>query len=310
MTILETGSNNLFLESLNCRDQTLSHKTVFMKEKADQHFERASKSDIYKRILVPLGKSFNRSEEDIYTAFTYYNLQINSYTNEFYSSLDCRFALAINYLVPETWFSRRLNTYMATCIGHHTICDIGFGVPLVFIHHALTGSRPKRGMAFHYFDKYDSATIFGGHFVSLMRDEFAALFSCSPAVDFRILDLDAPQQGRKSPISSDLVIACDCLEHAHSPAAALRFLSMHFPAKEYLIALPVGPIIPQHTIQFTNEPEVTDFVKQAVFRIIDQTLVTASWNSDLVGNEDFLGSSYVRCRVDGLGATPQRNRDL
>lgn len=276
-------------------------KFSFMREKCELHFESASKSKLYKEVILPLGKIFGKSESDIYSSFLRYNLEINSYTNEFYSTFDSRFALAINYLLPGTWFYRRLEKYIDVCQRFRKICDVGFGVPLVFIYHALKMLPPKR-WRFHYFDKFQSAQTFAKPFIDLIRNAYPSLFANHIQVEYGFLDLDAPEDAKVKEKTFDLMILADCVEHASTPKRTLRSLLKNFEVKEYLISLPVGTIIPQHAIEFVDQCDVLNFLRNGRLQIDKTEMIEAYWESDLIGNEDFSGSLFVQCthRSNGI----------
>ncbi len=274
-------------------------KYAVMRQKCEQHLQQAKESPLYDRLVLPLAKRWGYSSSYVEDAFKKYNLEINDYGNDIYSGLPSRFALLLNYLLDEGWFAERLAYYERVAAPFSTIIDVGFGIPLLHLQWLKTFAVPVDLKHLLLLDKFPIAHDFAQGFIDVAEATSPTLRDVVTC-DYSSVDLDkAERHLHLAPHTNghSLVVALDCIEHARDPHAALSGLAATYAGCEFLIALPLGPIIPQHTVEFLSEDEITAFVSKASLTVESSYLVRTSWARDVIGNEDFEGSVFVRAKA-------------
>ncbi len=271
-------------------------KKEFMLSKCFLYFNRIRRSYLYQHFLIPLMNKFGKTEDQIIKSFFYYNTNINTYSNDIYADIDSRFSLLMNYLLPGTWFSHRLQAYINVVKQYQSISDIGFGIPFLFLYNFINNTSTKNNITINYFDKNDSAFYFSKVFLTYLKEIRPDIYK-NAKVNWTKYDLDdyrvTSSNIKECSFQRHLVVALDCLEHAISPDNALEILIRNFPYSDFFIGLPIGPIIPQHTIQFKTEEEAIFFVIKSGLKIKKAELISTNWNADLIGNKEFKGSLFI-----------------
>ena len=260
----------------------------FLEARALRHYAAAQGSPLYERLMLPLLARFGLSEDDAKCQFLRYNLGINEETNETYRLLGTQFALLVNYLPPNTWFSRRLDRYAEFVSRFSNIVDVGFGIPFPWL---LVASRHRQiEGAFALVDSSQSALDFGAEFIHLVTRQYPKETE-SLGWSLRHGMIEHADQWGMGPMEA--VLALDCVEHAARAAHALQRMASVLSGAVFLIGLPVGTPIPQHTIDFDAEQDAIAFVSTAGLRVTSTHLVQTVWDGDVVGNPGFKGSIFI-----------------
>jgi hypothetical protein len=260
----------------------------FKEQRALLHFNAARETRAYAAIIPLLMHRFGYTEADVQREFLRYNLHINEETNGTYQLIGTQFALLINYLVPGSWFSRRLERYTSFVQDFRCIADVGFGLPFPWLLAALGGPR-LRGL-FQFVDSSQSALDFAHELIQVV--EKGGLME--PGHAHYSLQLGSIEHSSQWQLQRpEAVVALDCIEHAPQARQALSDLARKLAGSTFLIGLPVGTPIPQHTIDFDSKEDAITFVATAGLRVRRSYLVRPEWERDVVGNPGFQGSVFV-----------------
>jgi len=230
--------NKEHLQSDNSKNETL----VFIRKCAEQ---------------LGLGESTVESE------IRRYNADFSAYDNKIYKLVETRIAHWINFLNND-WFSHRLSWPLRSAVEYDVIIDLGFSVPYSYSKPALV-RRAKPHWIF--VDKESSAVKF-----------YDLLLEMESLGDLRkrdaVLQADVELASDRSRIieivkslepESLLIVASEIIEHLEHPQniweLIQELLGLSKQAHAY-ITLPIGKIIPSHTMEFLADKDAAKYVAE------------------------------------------------
>ena len=260
----------------------------FLQTRALCHYEAAKRMPLYAAILEPLAARFGLTERDVRHHFLRYNLGINIEKNDTYLLLGTQFAQFVNYLPNNTWFSRRLDRYSRFVKRFEHVLDVGFGIPLPW-RIACAGDDVVTGR-FTLLDSSESALDFAAEFIAVAKRRFPRAVD---GLEHNLVLGSIEKSQVWSVVRPQTVVALDCIEHSVNASRCLRRIVDRLHGSTFLVALPVGTSIPQHTIDFDTEEDAVAFVRGAGLTVQDTHLVESIWDGDVVGNFGFKGSIFV-----------------
>ena len=193
-------------------------------------------------MLVHLMKILNLKEEVILQRYLDYNLDIYSFGNEIFNSLETRFVLHIHNLLKGSWHQERQQVvcdYVRTAAPRKAI-DVGFGVPMRYIRDViLQDSRTELTLC----DFSESAFQFAEALLTTWDKEWRSKikFICADMQDIVHLE------------DYDLYLFQDSIEHVPDPTDCLtRYVDCALPNAQFILSLPIGRIIPAHYIAWES----------------------------------------------------------
>lgn len=260
----------------------------FLQTRALSHYEAAKRMPLYASILEPLAARFGLTEPDIRHHFLRYNLGINTEKNDTYLLLGTQFALFVNYLPNNMWFSRRLDRYSQFVKRFEHVLDVGFGIPLAWMI-ACAGDDVATGR-FTLLDSSESALDFAAEFIAVAKRRFPRAVD---GLEHNLVLGSIEESEVWSVVRPQTVVALDCIEHSVNASQCLRRIVDRLHGSTFLVGLPVGTPIPQHMIDFNTEEDAVAFVRGAGLTVQNTHLVETIWDGDVVGNSGFKGSIFI-----------------
>jgi len=194
--------------------------------------------------------SLNMSKADAIEGYLEYNLDVSAYSNEIYQSLGTRFAMHIQNLIKKSWHDERQGVVldMLNKIKPKSIVDMGFGVPGRYVReYAL-----KNNVNLTLTDFYPSAFEFSGKLLDFWDSKW------KDSISFDHLDMNSLEH----PGDFDCYIFMDSIEHIKAPAKYLKkVVSKSGSKSKFILSIPIGPMIPSHTIGWENEKEAISWLE-------------------------------------------------
>ncbi len=220
--------------------------------------------------LSNLMTKLNLTAETVIKSYIDYNLDICSYGNEIYESLEMRLVLHIHNLLKDSWHQERQAT-VTEYIKYaqpKTIADLGFGEPSLYVKQALKSGRHTITLC----DFANSAYIFAEALLDMWSPKW------SETVSFLKTDMEAGNF--IGPY--DLYIFQDSIEHVSNPTAYLSSYVMQSPVSaKFLIAIPIAPIIPSHYMSWSSTKEAIDWLHECNLNITHSKLIDVNPDVDI-----------------------------
>ncbi|AIK96277.1 class I SAM-dependent methyltransferase [Candidatus Odyssella acanthamoebae] len=226
------------------------------KDRLENFAASVFKNPIYAAELKELRKNFDLSEKEIIEAYVAYDLDIFSYTNEIYSPLVMRFVLHLHNLLEGSWHIGRQKIILDLLkkINPASIIDLGFGVPTQYIRWILS----KNNSFLTLCDFSENSIIFAKKLLNIWHSR------SEEKINFIIEDM-ALVAHNKTPY--DLYLFQDSIEHVDNPTECLTNFVKHSKKNAYfLLSLPIGPLIPMHSIAWHTIKEADLWLKDCGLR--------------------------------------------
>jgi len=196
-----------------------------------------------KEICSMLG-SLGVSKQEVLDGYLLYNLDVTVYSNEVYEHLGTRFAMYLQNLLSGSWHIRRQKVVldMVEQIKPNSIADMGFGVPGRYIKDYVLENKISLSLV----DFYDSAFDFAEKLLHIWNPKW------KENISFRKLDMN----NQTHVGDFDCYLFMDSIEHINDPAKYLnRTVKKSPPGSKFIFSIPIGPMIPSHTIEWKTEEE-------------------------------------------------------
>lgn len=160
-----------------------------------------------------LMNKMNLSQREVVDTYIQYDLNVNTYENEFYRSLAARMVLHLKYQQKESWHNLRQQQMIELlCLaGRRKIIDLGFGAP----------SRYVRDYVFQH---KDVSLTLADRYTSALKFAKTLLDYWSPYWKERINLKRHDMNEEKVPQGYDLYIFQDSIEHVRNPEKYLKGL--------------------------------------------------------------------------------------
>lgn len=207
---------------------------------------------IHSRELQLLMKKLQIKETDALKAFVDYDLDVFSYANEIYQPLVIRLILHMHNLLRGSWHIERQQSILKFIkqIMPKKVIDLGFGVPSLYIKECLSSN------AFHLTlcDYSPPAFSFAKELLGIWNKRW------HQTIDFLLADM---MNAHLCVGEYDLYIFQDSIEHVKNPTECLtKFVALSEPTSKLLLSLPLGPLIPMHTISWSNKEIADEWLKR------------------------------------------------
>jgi len=222
-------------------------------------------------------EALNLTQEQAIQAFVDYDSGVMSFTNDLYASLPLRAAMYVKLFMPTSWHSARQNSFLRIIreLKPASIADMGFGVPGYYLNE-FTGPVTL-------VDKFESALTFA-----------KSILKGKDNITYLQLDMDTHDY----PKGSDLYLFQDSIEHVKYPGEYLDILVKGLPASKFVFSLPVGPIVPAHTISWDTVDDVKRWLTGRGLRVENEEVIYPNPKGDLWAEAipDTLYNVVVVCR--------------
>lgn len=193
-----------------------------------------------------------------------YNQDFSAYGNEIYSTIGSRVAHWANFL-NEGWFQRRLDLPLSRFSEYEMVADLGFSVP-----YGLELSSIRDGATnFLLVDNHASAATFFAQLVALNKWEKAAARCEVLTRDLSSEDgfEEFSKRLKARQAASVMLMASELIEHLVNPEQFLDRLKrlvkqLSAVTCDLYLTLPVGVLIPSHTIEFKTAEEADVWVSR------------------------------------------------
>lgn len=220
-----------------------------------------------KQVLVKL----NISEKELEDAFVKYDLDIFGFENEIYESLAMRAVLYLKYQMRNSWHFARQQTVLEQVkqCSPTSIVDMGFGVPSLYVKEYVLQNKE---IDLTLVDLFESAFTFSEALLEILDSEW------KKQVQFKKLDMNTHEY----PGNFDLYIFQDSIEHVKDATKYLQKMVTNSPeGASFIFSLPIGPIIPIHTISWDTTKEARTWLEVANLRVVDEKGVYLNPEGDL-----------------------------
>jgi hypothetical protein len=223
--------------------------------------------------LFSLAEALGLDRAAMQSFLDFYNNDFSAYGNEVYTDVRSRIAHWVNFSAGG-WFAERLNIFLNRVDEFSNeplvVVDLGFSVPYAYARPSLLEAKDTR---FLFVDKEVSTLQFYSCFVA--RNNLRARSS----LDWPILADIESEQGNKRIVGAAralltenrprklLIFSSETIEHLAAPAQAWKLMKDLTHAydgidHEIHITLPIGRIIPSHTISFETVESARDYVER------------------------------------------------
>lgn len=260
-----------------------------MKEQKLREFANSVLHDpVHKDELDYLLKYLNLSEKEVLQAYVDYNMDVFAFENEIYESLAMRMVLHLHNLLPGSWHQdrQRVVLEMLQQTGAKTIVDVGFGVPTRYVReYVLKNKGVHLGLA----DLFDSAFTFAEALLEYLDPGWKR------RIDFMKYDMDTQDFIGEY----DCYIFQDSVEHTKDPTTYLtKTVKSALQYTQFVMSIPVGPIIPVHYIVWKDSEEVEAWLKKCGLEILNSEKVYINPEVDLFAEQldEKFYNLLVRCR--------------
>ena len=208
-------------------------------------------------LLQHLQVSLGISRAQIEAGCLHYTLESFESDNDIYADVATHVAMWIEYQNPRGIHARRQSLVLHELQQAlpRSIADIGFGAPTRYVRDFVLATP---GVVVDLLDKYPAAIEVGRS----LLEYFGA--GSQGAVRFGLHDMDAdpPLGGR------DCYLLLDSIEHAAEPTRYLRAtISVARARALFLFHLPIGPLIPSHSMAWENDREARLWLESLGLRV-------------------------------------------
>jgi len=218
--------------------------------------------------------SLHFSKKDALEGYLNYNLDVMAYSNEIYCLLGTRIAMYLQNLIPGSWHQERHKIVLSMLknINPTSIVDMGFGVPGEHIKEFILKKKINTVLV----DNCDSAFEFGKELLDLWDTNWRETIS------FKQLDMNTFEY----PGNFDCYIFLDSIEHIKDATNYLKkIVSKSNPESNFILSIPVGPMIPSHTLGWNTEEEVIQWLQENGLHINGKKRVYPNPKVDLFAAE-------------------------
>ena len=215
-------------------------------------------SETFQRDYGDLLDGLGLSQDQLISAYANYDTHVFVYNNTVYDDLALRFALFLHYFLKDSWHQTRqelvlnyLEKVQPACIA-----DMGFGAPTKYVFDYVLAQKKKAILV----DFYEPAFQFA-------REAIAARY---PEYDTNITMQKIDMNQHVYPQGVDCYLFQDSLEHIQNAEEYLRKIVQEVKDNTYFIfSLPIGPIIPSHTIAWDSLEEIQQWLKSCGLTIME-----------------------------------------
>lgn len=219
--------------------------------------------------------NLNLSREEVVKAYVDYDLDVFAYKNEVYEPLAMRAVLHLHNLLPKSWHQDRQETIsnlLKKC-EPSTVVDMGFGVPGRYVRDYVLN---RGNVELTFVDLYDSA--FG--FAEKLLDRSHK--SWRDRINFKKLDMNTHEY----PGDFDCYIFQDSLEHVKNATIYLeRMVSQSPSSSKFILSLPIGEIVPAHTIAWKDKDEALGWLQEGGLNVYEYKEISVNREVDLFAQE-------------------------
>jgi len=229
----------------------------------------------HKEEIEYLLKSLSFSKEDIIKSYINYDLDINTYGNEIYESLEMRFVLHIHNLLEGSWHIERQQSIIDFLkkINPSNIVDMGFGVPMKYVREIILKDKSIKLILS---DMYESAFEFSKVLLNYLDS------SWKDQISFKKIDMNTHEY----PGDFDCYIFQDSIEHVNNATEYLTKVVKQSPINsKFILSLPIGPKVPIHTIFWKTEEDAELWLNKCGLKVIEKKLVYLNPDLDLFASE-------------------------
>ncbi len=213
-------------------------------------------------------------KEEVIQAYVDYDLDIFAFSNEIYDSLKIRFVMHMHNLLKGSWHQDRQKTtleFIKKC-NPKTVVGMGFGEPSLYVKNALSQKAPKITLC----DYSDTAFIFA----ETLLKQWSS--SWNQTISFKKLDMESGEYAG----DFDAYIFQDSIEHVSTPTSFLKKYVRSSPKNaNFIMSLPIGPIIPSHYIAWSTDQEAIDWLSFCGLKIQLSKKIYTNPKVDLFANE-------------------------
>lgn len=233
--------------------------------------DAALNSALYSDELSYLAKQLQISRDDINARFLDYNLDIYKVNNSIYDSLTTQFILHLHNLIPGSWHIEKQQVIykLLSELSPKSIADIGFGVPTMYVKHYMEN---QANLSITLCDFSNTAISFAKILLGRWQPDWEKIIT--------LKSLDMRQVGLIG--KHDVYMFQDSIEHISDPAECLKKYVAYAPkTAQFILSLPIGPIIPAHCIAWDSDKEVIDWLDQCGLRVNYQKSIFVNLDVDL-----------------------------
>ena len=203
------------------------------------------------------------SKKAIEVAYLRYSSESMSEGNGIYNDVGTHVAMWIEYQMANSLHTRRQELVLRQLQLHRprTVADIGFGAPTAYLRDYVLHQTLTRVTLF---DKYEAAIKVGKAILSYWCDAY------NETVDLSLHDMDTDS----SIAACDCYLMLDAIEHASAPGRYLTDTVAAASARAlFLLHIPIGPLIPSHSIAWLHEYDATQWLKATGLDILETELL-------------------------------------
>ena len=243
--------------------------------------------DRYREELNIIKKHMNITNDNIIELFIKYNLDVYAIDNAIYNSSAIPLILHLHNLVAQSWHQERQDTILKFLqeVNPRSIADIGFGVPSKYTRHLLAEKRSILTLC----DFSEHAFKFAEVLLGIWDRNWASL------INFRRMNMETGDYIG----AYDLYMFIDSIEHVTDSARYLKkYVSLSPPSSQFILSLPIGPLIPMHYIAWSTTQEALAWLKQCDLMVENMREVRVNPGVDLFA-EQYNYEYYnviVRCK--------------
>ncbi|PIV90688.1 hypothetical protein COW46_00905 [Candidatus Gracilibacteria bacterium CG17_big_fil_post_rev_8_21_14_2_50_48_13] len=205
-------------------------------------------------LLLP---TLQLTEDEVLQAYANYDMNVFAYDNSIYGSLSLRFALFLHYFLQGSWHQVRQKTVLEYLNEIHAerIADMGFGAPTQYLFDYVLQQKKSAILV----DFYDSAFAFAKVALALRDGGYQRYIAMEK------LDMNE----HAFPSGQDCYLFQDSLEHVRAPKTYLMKVVQEVARGTYFIfSLPIGPLIPSHTMSWASLEEILQWLEDCGLTII------------------------------------------
>lgn len=228
----------------------------------------------YKQEINYILSKLKLSKEKVIQAYINYDMDISAYENEIYESLAMRAVLYLHNLLRGSWHQERQQAvlYMLKIANPKSIVDMGFGVPTKYIREYILKQRTKLVLI----DFYESAFQFSKILLDYLD------YSWKEFISFKKLDMNTHEFVGKF----DCYIFQDSIEHVKNATEYLSKTIKSAPLNsKFILSLPIGPLVPVHTISWKSNEEVRKWLDNCGLKINTEKEVHVNPKVDLFAEQ-------------------------
>lgn len=255
----------------NCNPQSENKKAKKLARFASLALNLPEHRQINQLLLTEL----DLDPKQIIDEYVKYGLDVNDVHNSIYESIENRFVLYLQNLLPDSWNQDRQRAVisMLNKITFKSIADIGFGVPGLYIKDIL---EQKTQATVTLFDLYDSAFKFAKHLLHQWSQNWESFVSLKKT-DMNNLDFVG---------NYDVYIFLDSIEHINHPNEYLElYINESSKSAKFIISIPIGPLIPVHTIAWESVKDGMEWILSKGLKISSASIAHVNPLTDLFAEQ-------------------------